>query len=132
MKQLLTKIAATLGVFGLLLVPALVPATAGAQDIQSNLCKGVNFSTTDDNCSEAEAEESVNSIITTIIDIFSLVVGFVSVIMIIVGGFKYITSGGNDASVAGAKNTILFAIVGLVIVALAQVIVRFVLSRVEG
>jgi hypothetical protein len=51
------------------------------------------------------------------------------VIMIIVGGFRYITSGGNDASVTAAKNTILYAIIGLVVVALAQIIVRFTLGK---
>jgi hypothetical protein len=56
-------------------------------------------------------------------------VGIVAVIMIIVGGLRYITSGGNDASVTSAKNTILYAIIGLVIVALAQVLVRFTLSK---
>jgi len=50
--------------------------------------------------------------------------------MIIFGGFKYITSGGDAGGVTGAKNTILYAIVGLVIVALAQVIVRFVIGTV--
>ena len=49
--------------------------------------------------------------------------------MIIVGGFRYITSGGNDTSVTSAKNTILYAIIGLVVVALAQLIVRFTLSK---
>jgi hypothetical protein len=49
--------------------------------------------------------------------------------MIILGGFKYITSGGDTGNVTGAKNTILYAIVGLVIVALAQIIVRFVLDK---
>jgi hypothetical protein len=49
--------------------------------------------------------------------------------MIIIGGFRYITSGGKQESVTSAKNTILYAIIGLVIVALAQIIVRFVLSN---
>jgi hypothetical protein len=49
--------------------------------------------------------------------------------MIIYGGFRYVTSGGNDASVSGAKNTIIYALIGLVIVALAQVIVHFVLAK---
>jgi hypothetical protein len=49
--------------------------------------------------------------------------------MIIVGGLRYVTSGGSDASVTGAKNTILYAVIGLVIVALAQVLVHFVLSN---
>ena len=57
-------------------------------------------------------------------------VGIIGVIMIIVGGFRYITSGGNDQNVASAKNTILYAIIGLVIVALAQLIVKYVLNRV--
>lgn len=76
------------------------------------------------------AEEAVDSIITTVINIFSLVVGVISVIMIIIGGLKYITSGGDSGNVTGAKNTILYAIIGLVVVALAQIIVLFVLSRV--
>jgi hypothetical protein len=50
--------------------------------------------------------------------------------MIIIGGFQYITSSGDSGKVGTAKNTILYAIIGLVIVALAQFIVRFVLSRV--
>ncbi len=73
-------------------------------------------------------EERVEGIITTTINVFSLVVGVISVIMIIIGGLKYITSGGDSGNVTGAKNTILYAIIGLVVVALAQVIVRFVLT----
>jgi hypothetical protein len=52
--------------------------------------------------------------------------------MIIVGGLRYITSGGNDTSITSAKNTILYAIIGLIIVALAQVLVRFTLSKVTN
>lgn len=63
------------------------------------------------------------------INAFSLLVGFAAIVMIIVGGFKYITSQGESANTAGAKNTILYAIVGLVVVALAQVIVVFVLKK---
>jgi uncharacterized membrane protein len=70
----------------------------------------------------------VFSIIETVINVFSIVVGVVSVIMIIIGGLKYITSGGDSGNVSGAKNTILYAIIGLVVVALAQIIVRFVLD----
>jgi hypothetical protein len=61
---------------------------------------------------------------------FSLVVGVVAVIMIIIAGFKYITSGGDSGNVTSAKNTILYAIIGLVVVALSQFIVKFVLGRI--
>jgi len=104
-----------------------------ADPITPGLCAGVNLEVGTD-CStgltDAEASEKFNRIIKTVINLFSLVVGVVSVIMIIYGGLRYITSGGNDTSVTGAKNTILYAIIGLVIVALAQVMVRFVLSKV--
>jgi len=58
------------------------------------------------------------------------VVGIVSVIMIIYGGFKYISSGGDSGNVQSAKNTIIYAVIGLVVVAMAQFIVQFVLNKV--
>jgi hypothetical protein len=126
-KRILLTIAATLG----LLMPAAVPAVASAQNITDNLKKGSCLSATDVDCEETEnAAGSVNDIIADAINIFSLVVGVIAVIMIIVGGVKYITSGGDAGNVTGAKNTILYAVVGLVIVALAQIIVRFVLDTV--
>lgn len=73
---------------------------------------------------------SIDSLVRTIIDVFSWIVGVVSVIMIIYGGFRYVTSGGDSGKVSSAKNTILYAIIGLIIVALAQVIVLFVLGNV--
>ncbi|HVX58088.1 MAG TPA: pilin [Candidatus Saccharimonadales bacterium] len=60
---------------------------------------------------------------------FSILVGAASVFMIIYGGFRYITSGGESGRVGAAKNSLLYAIVGLVIVALAQLIIHFVLNQ---
>ena len=118
-----------------LLVPVAAPVAVMAQgDIQSGLCGGASLSApgTGEDCENIneEASASVNDTVTLVINIFSWVVGVVSVIMIIWGGFKYITSGGDAGSVTAAKNTILYAIVGLIIVALAQVIVQFVLGNV--
>ena len=48
--------------------------------------------------------------------------------MIIVGGLRYVVSGGNTASVTAAKNTILYAIVGIVVALLAYAIINFVLG----
>lgn len=81
-------------------------------------------------CDDSTASTSFSTVIKNIINIFSIVVGAVSVIMIIVGGFRYIISNGDSNGVSGAKNTILYAIIGLVIVLFAQVIVRFVLTNV--
>lgn len=73
--------------------------------------------------------KSLPEIVAFIINVFSWIIGAVSVIMIIYGGFRYIISGGDSNGVTAAKNTILYAIIGLVIVVLAQVIVNFVLTK---
>lgn len=113
--------------------------SSGVQEIADNICKGVisaetgTFSenTTIGSCQET-TDSSFGFIAKRIINLFSIVVGVVSVIMIIVGGFRYIISGGDSSSVQGAKNTILYAIVGLVIVVFAQVIIRFILTNVTA
>lgn len=123
----------TMGVGVFALVPALaLPAVAESLDINQNLTSGTEVCGIGEDCSADEDGTTVNDIVKTVINILSWVVGVVSVIMIIVAGFRYVTSGGQEKAVGDAKNTILYAIVGLVIVALAQVIVRFVLSNIGG
>jgi len=89
--------------------------------------------TTDNgSCSETvttDCTPTVDNAITTAVTIFTIIVGVMSVIMIIMGGFKYITSAGDANKVAAAKNTVVYALIGVVLVALAQVIIRFVVSK---
>lgn len=111
---------------------AVMPAVGAADaNIDKALCAGANLDVnTSESCEpDGDAANTVNDLVATIINIFSWVVGVVAVIMIIIGGFRYITSNGDSGNVTGAKNTILYAIVGLVIVALAQFIVKFVLAK---
>lgn len=130
MKKILKKLSVAAATLMFAAVPLALPATAGAQsDIDGNLCAGANLDVTKKDCDASGADTTVNKLLSDVINIFSLVVGVVSVIMIIIGGLRYITSGGDSNNVSAAKNTILYAIVGLIIVALAQLIVRFVLSR---
>lgn len=56
------------------------------------------------------------------------IVGIIAVIMLIIGGIRYVTSGGDSKKVTDAKNTVLYAIIGLVIAFLAFAIVNFVIS----
>ncbi|HVS78845.1 MAG TPA: pilin [Candidatus Saccharimonadales bacterium] len=77
----------------------------------------------------SQASKNVDDTIATVINLLSIFVGIVAVIMIVIAGFRYVTSGGKQDSVSGAKNTILYAVIGLIIVALAQIIVQFVLNN---
>lgn len=56
------------------------------------------------------------------------IVGIIAVIMLIIGGIKYVISGGDAKKVTDAKNTVLYAIIGLIIAFLAFAIVNFVIS----
>jgi multisubunit Na+/H+ antiporter MnhB subunit len=56
------------------------------------------------------------------------VLGAIAVIMIVIGGIRYTLSNGESAAITGAKNTILYAVIGLVVALLAYAIVNFVLG----
>lgn len=70
------------------------------------------------------------SIFTTIVNILLFIIGAICVIMLIWGGIRYTTSGGASASVTAAKNTIMYAIIGLVIAFLAFALVNWVLAAI--
>lgn len=124
MKKLFSLALAVVSIFSLVAIIGASPVLAAPKD---DVCKGVEL--TGGSCDEPADGPSVQSAITDVINLFSIVVGVTAVIMIIIGGFRYITSGGDSGNVSGAKNTILYALIGLVIVALAQTIVRFVIRR---
>lgn len=135
-KSLIKNLAITGGMLMLAFAPAVLVPTAAhaAVDIGDCLSQGSNLSTgngTDCDPGDTSAGTSkIQSIVTTIINIFSVIVGIVAVIMIIWGGFKYITSGGDSGNITSAKNTIIYAVIGLVVVALSQFLVQFVLEQV--
>ena len=136
MKKKLTGVIMSLAL--LLGVVAFAPATTFAET-SKGLCQGANLTfsekdaqgndNTDCNKGSNADETALNKLIARIVNIITVIVGIVAVIMIIVGGFKYITSGGDSNKVGSAKNTILYAVIGLVIVALAQFLVKFVLNK---
>lgn len=108
-----------------------VPAPTALQAATADVCEGVGLASGQAGCG-TDASPQINNAIATAVNIVSVMVGIAAVIMIIIGGFKYITSGGDSSNISSAKNTILYAVVGLIIVALAQVIVRFVVARVTN
>jgi len=112
--------------------PALAMAETPSENINQGLGCGSNLDVSVDGGCETDTTggaERIQGIVTVVINIISVIVGIVAVVMIIWGGFKYITAGGDSGNVTTARNTIIYAIVGLVIVALAQFIVQFVLTQ---
>ena len=124
-----------LGFMGLLISVGLFGSTelvsAGPFDAaKDQACKGIQFDdNTSGDCDEAGSGEKLDNTVASVINIASLVVGAIAVIMVIIGGMKYVTSQGDSNGTTSAKNTVLYAVVGLIIVALAQIMVRFVVNR---
>jgi len=71
-------------------------------------------------------------VITLIVNVLLFIVGALSVVMIMVGGLRYVISGGNSSSVTAAKNTIMYAIIGLIVAFLGYAIINFVLNVLQG
>ena len=93
---------------------------------KSEVCTGIGAVGGD--CS-GNSGATLGKIISDIVQILLILIGAVAIIMIIIGGFKYVTSGGDPNNTNSAKNTIMYALIGLLIAAFAEVIVHFVLSR---
>ena len=101
------------------------PPTVVIADSVGDACAGIGL--TGGNCKNNG--DGLSTVIKAIINILSAIVGVAAVIMIVIGGFRYITSGGEANKVSSAKNTIIYAIVGLIVVALAEFMVHFVIMR---
>lgn len=118
---------------GLLMIPVLalgltvttgtLDAAAGALDTAAQ----INLNAAQPNGVPTSVGGS-NGIFKTVVNVLLFVVGAVSVIMLIFGGIRYTTSGGNANSVTAAKNTIMYAIIGLVVAIFAYAIVNWVVG----
>ena len=111
------------GVLGLASASALPAFATTATD---NACEALTQIDPNHDCSTKGS--GVAHIISVAISILSYVVGIASVIMVIIAGLKYITAGGDSNKISSAKTTLVYALVGIAIVALAQVLIHFVFS----
>ena len=125
MKQKLT-IFSTLLLSGLVAIAATTPIAA----FTGGMNEGANAARGSDQPADLFGTAGVFS---TITNVLLFIIGAISVIMIIIGGLRYILSGGDSTNVSAAKNTILYAIVGMIVALLAYAIVNFVLgAMLEG
>lgn len=123
-RVLLTSALMMLGLIALPVATAQVTYAANKDDV----CAGVADIGGGNACNNPDAGDRLGNFIKKIINVLLFVIGAVAVIMIIIGGIKYTTSNGDQSQVTSAKNTILYAVVGLVVAVMAFAIVNFVLK----
>jgi hypothetical protein len=71
-------------------------------------------------------------ILQTIVNVFLAIVGIVAVIVIIIAGFRLVISGGDEDALRAARQQILYAVIGLLVIVLSVVIVNFVIGLIPG
>ena len=118
---------------GVMVSPLATQAQTGSVSEAANLaCQGAGGSpgANGQSCSSAD-NKNLGGIIKAVVNILIFIVGVVAVIMLIIGGFRYVLSGGDSAGVEGAKNTILYAIIGVIVAIMAYAVVNFVITNVN-
>jgi len=120
------KLALFVSALGLVTLTAFVPAVA-AESVFDQGCEERPNSTI---CKQTKnSERKVNTFIQNIVSTLMFALGAICVIVIIVGGIRYATADGDSGKITQARNTILYAVIGLVVALLAYAITFFVVGQ---
>lgn len=114
---------------GVMLLKAPMVLAGPFDNSKEDACKGAALDD-ESSCDQlASGTKDPNDTIKLALNIFASVVGLIAVVMIIVGGLRYMTSGGDASKTAAAQNTVLYALIGLVVAAMAAIIAQFVVKK---
>jgi hypothetical protein len=132
LKKFLTKISFTISILATLSFVAVTPAAA--IDVLSNSCGGgasvAGQGSGGKSICGAKGDD-LTSIMHNVVNTLLIVLGMIAVIMIVIGGIRYTTSNGDASQIKGAKDTILYAVIGLIVAIMSYAIVQFVLASVK-
>ena len=109
---------------------AMVPERASAARAEDPLCSTITDTDLRQAAGCGDTSTEIDSPIRTVINILLYVVGILAVVMIIVSGLKMTMSAGDAGAVQKAKNTLIYSVIGLIIVILAYAIVNFVITKI--
>lgn len=128
-------LAATSGLVALGVVCSVGVGSAAAVDLFHGACVDRAKGTASNSaaCTPQDGSDTIsgpNGLLGKVTNIIALVTGIVAILFVLFGGFKYLTSSGESGKVQEAKNTIIYALVGLVVIVMARSIILFVLNKV--
>ncbi len=132
MKAVLAKLAATLAVFaGLVLTSGALVVVANTGAVQADTISDIRDGVTGSGGTGAKNQgNQVAVTIRTVINILLFFIGAFAVIMIIIAGFRLVASNGDSNTVSSAKNTIIYAVLGIVVAFLAFALTNFVIDQI--
>lgn len=125
------KIILTLSMLAVAITPVLAAVPVSAQNDRNAqaICRGSGgtWNEEDQACTSADGR-TVPGTINQVTNVLIFIIGAIAVLMIIIGGMRYVLSAGDQSATTSAKNTILYAVIGLVVAFMAYAIVNFVFS----
>lgn len=119
-----------IGLAALVVLMVMVPAQAYAVDVFDDVCNQPGSEESPACQEEKDPITGSDGIFARITAIIAAVAGAVAIIVIIIGGFMYVTAGGDAGKIKTARDTIIYSVIGLVVIALAQSIIVFIISRI--
>lgn len=141
MKTRIKQFIIALAIFGGAVSVPLATQPVAAIDVFSSACSSTSSSSggasssgsssgSSEVCGAAKTDDATK-IVRSVINTVLYVLAFIAVIMIIIGGIRYTTSNGDSGSIKSAKDTIMYAVIGLVVAIMAFAIVNFVITNVK-
>lgn len=126
-KRVITKLTKTLFTFAVLVFGLLtLTSNVIAATIPKSNCNGDGSGL----CTEAKGGDTLTPRLNGIIEVLLFIAGVLAVIIIVVSGIKYMTANGNKSTIESAKSTLIYAVVGLIVVIAAYAIVEFILGKI--
>jgi len=133
--KIFVSLALVLNLF--MLIPASVDACSGSSTFNcvctdNNLTAGKGLAGSNSLCKDQSTINPVlgaDGVIAKVTNIIAIVAGIAAVIMIIISGLLFVTAGGDPQRVATARNTIIYTLIGIVVIVMAKFIIVFIVSR---
>jgi hypothetical protein len=128
MRRLSLFILSIVTAFGLMALPLASASAAGYNPFKA-ACSGGSTGAVCSTKTTGDPLVGPNGLISKVTRVIALLAGIGAVIIIIIGGFMYITSGGDSGKVSRAKDTLIYAVVGLIVIVMSQTVIIFVIDR---
>lgn len=132
MERLVSRVALWLvaAIAAVLLLVAVTPQKAAAVDFFGGLCQGAGNGTAACSGNGQDNISGTNGVILKAAGLVSIIAGIAAVIAIMIAGIMFMTAAGDSSKISTAKKTIVYAVVGLVVIVLARTIIIFVIGNI--
>lgn len=104
-------------------VPTVADSIGAAKEGLNQTCSGGSC---------PSGQDGLTKVLNGVVTIISYIAGIIAVIMIIIAGIRFTTSGGDSNAVSGAKTSLVYALIGIAVAVLAQVLVHFVIGTAQN